>query len=82
MVVRVADRRRAVVHPLRQAVGPGVRAGPGVVGEPARAGAVDGDALGGGVVGVVVPPVVADGVVGEVEGALIEVRRIILLNSS
>ena len=81
MVVRVADRRRAVVH-VRQAVGPGVRAGPGVVGEPARAGAVDGDALGGGVVGVVVPPVVADGVVGEVEGALIEVRRTILLNSS
>ena len=45
-------------------------AGPGVVGEPARAGAVDGDAHGGGVVGVVVAPVVADGVVREVERAL------------
>ena len=45
-------------------------AGPGVVGEPARAGAVDRDAHGGGVVGVVVAPVVADGVVREVERAL------------
>ena len=44
---------------------------PSVVGEPPRAGAVDGHALGGGVEGVVVAPVVADGVVSEVEGALI-----------
>ena len=45
---------------------------PSVVGEPPRAGAVDGHALGGGVEGVVVAPVVADGVVSEVEGALIK----------
>ena len=71
VVVGVADGRLAVVHVGgRQPVGPGVRAGPGVVGEPPRAGAVDGDAPGGGVVGVVVAPVVADGVVGEVEGSL------------